>query len=63
MYHLNIPYITLRGVEINLAILSKMSVIDTIKLPQTRVSPRPNRLSKYLNSKFLFNYISTPFCK
>ena len=38
-------------------------MIDTIKLPRTRVSPRPNRLSTCLNLKFLFNYISTPFCK
>ena len=38
-------------------------MIDTIKLPRTRVSPSPNRLSTCLNSKFLLNYISTPFCK
>ena len=44
IYNLNILYIALR-VEINFAILSKVSVIDTIKLPRTRVSPRPNRLS------------------
>ena len=25
------------------------------------MSPQPNRLSTSLNSKFLFNYISTPF--
>ena len=52
IYNLNVPYIALRGVEINLAIFSKVSVIDTIKLPQTRVSHRPNRLSACLNSKF-----------
>ena len=28
-----------------------------------RVSPRPNRQSTCLNSKFLFNYISTPIGK
>ena len=62
IYNLNIPYIALR-IEMNLAILSKVSVIDTIKLPRTRVSPQRNRLSTCLNSKFLFNYISTPFYK
>ena len=35
IYNINIQYIVLR-VEISLAILSKVSVIDTIKLPRTR---------------------------
>ena len=42
-----------------MAILTKM-LIDTMKPSRTRVSYRSNRL---LNSKFVFNYISTPFCK
>ena len=56
IYNLNILYIALR-VEINSAILSSVSVIDTIKLPQTQLSPQPHGLSTCLNSKFLFNYI------
>ena len=61
IHYLNIPYIAL-CVEINLAILLK-TLIDTIELPQTRMSLRPNRLSTCLNSNFRFNYISTPFFK
>ena len=60
-YNGAIPYIALR-VEINLAILSKV-LIDAIKFARTRVSPRRNRLSTCLNSKFVFKNISTFFCK
>ena len=59
---INIPYVPLRVKKINLAILSQV-LIDTIKLPQIRLIPQPNRLSTCLNSKFLFNCILTPFCK
>lgn len=45
---------TFLRVRKNLTILSKV-LFDTMKLPRTRVSPQPNRLSKRLHSKLPFD--------